>query len=471
MQPVTGPETVQTKVGQPFNSTFPAWWTPPTNPNIIWGGGTTTENDGGTPYPPMTSVTVTATATIWHPTGQVQLTVGTMALPPQTLTNGSATFQFATPAVGTYPLSTSYTQTGGNFVSTPSSPSGVSLVVQQIPFNVAGTPTPGGPPVNGTITTGTPIYNGFDETLLGYNLGQENQDYYLVNLTAGSTYVITMASNFGLSWMSLQDPTGKQCAYCAYGNGFGSGAFPGQWGIGAQVTYKVPAGAGGTYTIVCMMPLWSWFGNGINPQTYSIQVLNPTNLSNATQIPAFALNYTTTSTITSGSYYGPAGSSYGAPNINGAGGSYPTTPPWVDFYQNWYTVPLSSGNTSYMIQLSMPAGGPSPILSIQDASGTQWAYNYTPGSTTATINFSPTSSGIYTIICAGDVAGAPGSPSPNGPPNAPAAPISYTLSFPGEALWRPTTTTVYPGVDLPGSPLNVTVKVTASGGAPPAALR
>ena len=236
----------------------------------------------------------------------------------------------------------------------------------------------------------------------------------------------------------------------------------GNW---CQVTYKVPAGAGGTYTIVCMMPLWSWFGNGINPQTYSIQVLNPTNLSNATQIPAFALNYTTTSTITSGSYYGPAGSSYGAPNINGAGGSYPTTPPWVDFYQNWYTVPLSSGNTSYMIQLSMPAGGPSPILSIQDASGTQWAYNYTPGSTTATINFSPTSSGIYTIICAGDVAGAPGSPSPNGPPNAPAAPISYTLSFPGEALGGPTTTTVYPGVDLPGSPLNVTVKVTASGGA------
>ena len=226
IQPVTGPETVQTKVGQPFNSTFPAWWTPPTNPNIIWGGGTTTENDGGTPYPPMTSVTVTATAKLALPTGQVQLTVGTMALPPQTLTNGSATFQFATPAVGTYPLSTSYTQTGGNFASTPSSPSGVSLVVQQIPFNVAGTPTPGGPPVNGTITTGTPIYNGFDETLLGYNLGQENQDYYLVNLTAGSTYVITMASNFGLSWMSLQDPTGKQCAYCAYGNGFGSGDFP-----------------------------------------------------------------------------------------------------------------------------------------------------------------------------------------------------------------------------------------------------
>ena len=83
----------------------------------------------------------------------------------------------------------------------------------------------------------------------------------------------------------------------------------------------------------------------------------------------------------------------------------------------------------------------------------QVGFSYAGGPDT-TVSF-PCGNDTYYIICSSDFIGPPGTPG-----------ITYTLTGSWSVASVPTTTTIYPGVDLPGSPLNVTVKVTAQGATP-----
>ena len=149
---------------------------------------------------------------------------------------------------------------------------------------------------------------------------------------------------------------------------------------------------------------------------------------------------------------------YPAPSWNAGGVAVggDTPPAWVDYYQNWYTVVLEQGLT-YPITLTA-SGGPSAILSIQNSSGTQVAFAYTAGSPVATLNFSPTATGTYTIICSTDSLGQP----------SPGISLALTIPAPGGNIG--TVTTVYPGVDVGQPTVSITVKVTAPGGSPPGSV-
>jgi len=123
-------------------------------------------------------------------------------------------------------------------------------------------------------------------------------------------------------------------------------------------------------------------------------------------------------------------------------------------FQDWYTVTLSAGET---YTISVETTGDS-FLSIQNSSGTQIAWNDDAGLSmlgsplASQIVFTPTSTGVYTIIVSTGALSA-------------GSPLSYTLTIPLPLVSESTTTIIS---SVPGAlhAATVTVKVTAASGTP-----
>jgi hypothetical protein len=256
------------------------------------------------------------------------------------------------------------------------------------------------------------------------------QDWYNVTLTAGQTYVISASTTASLNtYLSLQ----FNGVEVAFNDNSGQG-WLGYYGYPAQIAYTPTTT--GVYTVIVASV-------GGQPGSYTLTIPNPAPTASPISLP-FAAGGTFTAT----NYYGAAAaSSMGSPPmvVTWDGQNLPA---WVDYFQNWYSFPMTAGE-NISITMTIVSGG-NPVLSLQNSSGTQVAYSYT-GSSPVTLNYTATSSGSFTLICSQDVTG-PGN--------------SYALSLSGPAGSVGTTTTVYPGIDIGNANLNVTVKVSALGGTP-----
>ena len=186
--------------------------------------------------------------------------------------------------------------------------------------------------------------------------------------------------------------------------------------------------------------------------SYQLQIPSPTPA--VTPIAGLPASVSGTDATGGGAYYGPASSVNGSPPP-------PTTwygqtlPPWVGYSQNWYSVAngLLLPTVTYTISMNIPSGGAAPILSIQNSSGVQVAFSYNPGKVMASILFTPPANDTYTIICAVDQ------------PFIISQFYELTI-YPYGALNTATMTMIYPGVDLGGMNVNVTVIVSSVGATP-----
>ncbi len=123
-------------------------------------------------------------------------------------------------------------------------------------------------------------------------------------------------------------------------------------------------------------------------------------------------------------------------------------------YQDWYTVTLVAGE---IYTISLETTGDS-FLSLQDSSGTQIAWNDDAGLSSlgsplaAQIVFTPTVTGVYTIICSTGALAA-------------GSPLNYTLVIPLPVVPESTTTSISSTLVATHN-ANVTVTVSAASGTP-----
>jgi hypothetical protein len=160
-------------------------------------------------------------------------------------------------------------------------------------------------------------------------------------------------------------------------------------------------------------------------------------------------------TIADTSFYGVgAASSIGNPTLAPSPtGSASSVPAWVDHEQNWYAVSLLGGNT-YTFTMAMATSTDTPVLSLQNSSGTQVAYP-TPTTGTTVLTYAPTTTGTYTLICSRNGVG-----SATGPTN---GNTTFTLTV---GVQEPTATIITaPTVAFPLN-ANVTATVNDAAGAP-----
>ena len=348
----------------------------------------------------------------------------TQPLTPGTANTSTATFSFTITTSGTnHPVAANYvpmgtTAGGANWLACSGSGTVTTVLGVSVPVSVAGNLSPnaysgGAAPTSGDIG----------------NFTGHPQDWYSVTLTAGQPYVISIWTQFD-SYMSLQ--------YNGVEVAFNDDAWQ-QWlgnTCASQIAYT--PGATGVYTVIVS----DWSG-GTGP--YTLTIPNPT--PTVTSVNPLNLPYSTSGAFTQSSYYGTAANGVGSPPIASEGQGQ-SVPPWVDYFQNWYSFPLTAGSTYTFTMTMTTATGANAVLSLQSGNG-QVAYGYSTSSN-ATINFTPSTSGNYTLFCSQDVTG-PGS--------------SYTLTITGAGSVG-TKTTILQGQDLPPANLNITVIVTAVGGTP-----
>jgi hypothetical protein len=313
-------------------------------------------------------------------------------------------------------------------------PSTPTLITATVPVSVPGTLSASSYQGSAASTAVSGAYNGI---WTGHF-----QDWYSVNLTAGSTYVIAMATA-GNSLLSIQDgTTGIQVEW---NDDFdeSTGKF---W---SQIVFT-PA-ATKNYTIIC---------GTYAPETaltYTLLIQNPLPSVTSVTVP-----YSQTQTIGDSSYYGAAASSAvnspaAAPTPNPSA----TIPGWVNHEQNWYSVSLSAFDT-YTITMTLPATGAAvdaPVLSIQDSSGDQLAFVMAQaGNASVSLVFQPQTTDTYTVICSRNGVG-----SSTGPTN---GTLNFTLSIPNPVVPLPTTTTISAPMAVIPNNATVTVTVSASGATP-----
>ena len=220
-------------------------------------------------------------------------------------------------------------------------------------------------------------------------VGGVAQNWYSVGPLQNQTYVISLWNAPALL-LSIQDNTGTQIAWNLI---LGE-----QWlgnGNGAQVAFQAQAGV--TYTIIVTNAYYVAYGVPTYAfgQTYTVTVANPTPTGpQVTTIPSLATTYTNNGQITSNSFYGTA-----------------SGPRRRLFCKAGSPIPLlrtgstisNSGMSRLLCQrastrLTMtPDPGYTGVLSIQsNTTGAQ--VGYATGSP-ATINFAPTATDTYSIIC------------------------------------------------------------------------
>jgi len=296
--------------------------------------------------------------------------------------------------------------------------------------------------INGSLSSGSYQGNAADTTLLGgpaSDWGTIYQDWYTVFLTAGQTYVFNVRDYTGLGGMvgiSIQDFNGVQVAL-----DYGFGNFSSMWNIFSQMSYVPPQD--GTYTVIIY---------AIAPGIFQYQLEIPALTIAPTPLPLGS----SSQQITPASYCGGAakytlGSPPALPMLYFSWPDYMSSPPWVNYGQNWYTVPLMAGAAYYIL---MSTAAAKPVLSLQNPSGTQQlAYDSHTG--TANIHYMPLFSGNYIIVCSSVGTGTTNDVIA-GPVTVPFA-LDVKVTPQGE-----TSTTVTPPPYLAGGATgNVTVTVTS----------